>query len=82
LADQRTGARQQGALAPQVPRATRSSEFESEDSLLSFEYFQKNSSLFSILTFLFCEILLSWRLLGVIPRQKTMQNTTGLKVLA
>jgi len=34
-----TGARRQGALAPQLPRATRSSEFKSEVFFSDFEFF-------------------------------------------
>jgi len=41
------------ALALQLPRATRSSEFQSEDFSPGFEYFQKIHLFFSILTLFF-----------------------------
>jgi len=53
-----------------LPRATRSSEFLSEDILSGFEYLQIFLSHFSIFTFFFLQILLLWRLPGVILRPK------------
>jgi len=67
-------ARGSRALALQLPRATRSSEFQSEDFSPGFEYFQKIHLFFSILA-LFFQMLLLWRLPGVIMHPPTVQTT-------